>query len=104
MARESESGLPIEPVCGPDTQADSGPGREARRAREVPLHPGRVPVDVHRPAVDDAPARRFRHGEESNARYKQLIATGTMGLSVAFDLALSPTQMGHDPRRADRER
>jgi len=30
---------------------------------------------------------------ESNARYQQLIANGTMGLSVAFDL---PTQMGHD--------
>jgi len=30
---------------------------------------------------------------ESNARYKQLIANGTTGLSVAFDL---PTQMGRD--------
>ncbi|WP_440578087.1 methylmalonyl-CoA mutase family protein [Streptomyces sp. AC154] len=30
---------------------------------------------------------------ESNARYKELIANGTTGLSVAFDL---PTQMGHD--------
>ncbi|CAM5587523.1 methylmalonyl-CoA mutase family protein [Streptomyces hirsutus] len=30
---------------------------------------------------------------EPNARYQQLIANGTMGLSVAFDL---PTQMGHD--------
>ncbi|MFE1785776.1 methylmalonyl-CoA mutase, partial [Streptomyces sp. NPDC059506] len=35
----------------------------------------------------------FGTATESNARYKQLIANGTMGLSVAFDL---PTQMGHD--------
>ncbi|HBF80048.1 MAG TPA: methylmalonyl-CoA mutase, partial [Streptomyces sp.] len=35
----------------------------------------------------------FGTATESNARYKQLIANGTAGLSVAFDL---PTQMGHD--------
>jgi len=35
----------------------------------------------------------FGSAEESNERYKYLIANGTMGLSVAFDL---PTQMGYD--------
>jgi methylmalonyl-CoA mutase N-terminal domain/subunit len=35
----------------------------------------------------------FGTAAESNERYKQLIAAGTMGLSVAFDL---PTQMGYD--------
>ena len=35
----------------------------------------------------------FGTATESNARYRQLIAHGTTGLSVAFDL---PTQMGHD--------
>ncbi|TBO54626.1 methylmalonyl-CoA mutase, partial [Streptomyces kasugaensis] len=35
----------------------------------------------------------FGTARESNARYRQLIAHGTTGLSVAFDL---PTQMGHD--------
>ena len=35
----------------------------------------------------------FGTAAESNARYQQLIAHGTTGLSVAFDL---PTQMGHD--------
>lgn len=42
----------------------------------------------------------FGTAEESNARYKQLIASGGTGLSVAFDL---PTQMGldsDDPRAA----
>ena len=37
------------------------PGDAARQAGGVPLHPGRLPVDVHRPAVDDAAVRRLRH-------------------------------------------
>ena len=35
----------------------------------------------------------FGNAEESNARYRYLLAQGTTGLSVAFDL---PTQMGYD--------
>jgi methylmalonyl-CoA mutase N-terminal domain/subunit len=35
----------------------------------------------------------FGTAEESNARYKYLLANGTSGLSVAFDL---PTQIGYD--------
>jgi methylmalonyl-CoA mutase N-terminal domain/subunit len=36
----------------------------------------------------------FGTAEESNARYRYLLAAGQTGLSVAFDL---PTQMGYDP-------
>src|ERR1700757_1427793 len=36
----------------------------------------------------------FGTAEESNRRYRYLLAQGTTGLSVAFDL---PTQMGLDP-------
>ena len=43
--------------------------------------------------MDHAPVRGLRHRAESNARYRELIANGTAGLSVAFDL---PTQMGYD--------
>src|SRR5205823_11389533 len=35
----------------------------------------------------------FGTAAESNARYRSLLAAGTHGLSVAFDL---PTQMGYD--------
>src|SRR5262245_2513949 len=35
----------------------------------------------------------FGTAEESNARYRYLLANGVTGLSVAFDL---PTQMGYD--------
>ena len=37
------------------------PGDPARRAGRVPVHPRRLPDDVHRPAVDDAAVRRVRH-------------------------------------------
>ncbi|MFN9519349.1 MAG: methylmalonyl-CoA mutase [Bacteroidota bacterium] len=39
----------------------------------------------------------FSTAEESNKRYKYLLANGTMGLSVAFDL---PTQIGYDSDHA----
>ena len=39
----------------------------------------------------------FGTAAESNARYQQLLAAGTTGLSVAFDL---PTQMGYDSDEA----
>jgi methylmalonyl-CoA mutase N-terminal domain/subunit len=39
----------------------------------------------------------FGTAEESNQRYQYLLAQGTMGLSVAFDL---PTQLGYDPDHA----
>jgi methylmalonyl-CoA mutase N-terminal domain/subunit len=39
----------------------------------------------------------FSTAEESNRRYRALLAGGTSGLSVAFDL---PTQIGYDPDHA----
>jgi methylmalonyl-CoA mutase, N-terminal domain len=39
----------------------------------------------------------FASAEESNARYRYLLAEGVSGLSVAFDL---PTQIGYDPDHA----
>ena len=39
----------------------------------------------------------FGSAEESNARYRFLLARGQSGLSVAFDL---PTQIGYDPDHA----
>ncbi|HYM12779.1 MAG TPA: methylmalonyl-CoA mutase family protein, partial [Bryobacterales bacterium] len=39
----------------------------------------------------------FGTAEESNSRYRYLLAQGTTGLSVAFDL---PTQMGMDSDHA----
>ncbi|MCW8218867.1 MULTISPECIES: acyl-CoA mutase large subunit family protein [Streptomyces] len=93
MTRESESGLPIEPVYGPDAL-------DGWRAEEKLGEPGAYPFTrgVYPSMYTGRPWTMrqyagFGTATESNARYKQLIANGTAGLSVAFDL---PTQMGHD--------
>ncbi|MFJ5828595.1 methylmalonyl-CoA mutase [Streptomyces sp. NPDC093089] len=93
MARESESGLPIEPVYGPDALDGWDPDRKLGEPGAYPFTRGVYPsMYTGRPWTMRQYAG-FGTAVESNARYKQLIANGTMGLSVAFDL---PTQMGHD--------
>ncbi|MBW8701338.1 Methylmalonyl-CoA mutase [Streptomyces sp. MBT84] len=93
MARESESGLPIEPVYGPDALEGWDPAGKLGEPGAYPFTRGVYPsMYTGRPWTMRQYAG-FGTATESNARYKQLIANGTMGLSVAFDL---PTQMGHD--------
>ncbi|GEB60510.1 methylmalonyl-CoA mutase [Streptomyces gardneri] len=93
MARESESGLPIEPVYGPGALEGWDPAGKLGEPGAYPFTRGVYPsMYTGRPWTMRQYAG-FGTASESNARYKQLIANGTMGLSVAFDL---PTQMGHD--------
>ncbi|QKW08778.1 methylmalonyl-CoA mutase [Streptomyces sp. NA04227] len=93
MARESESGLPIQPVYGPPDLEDWDPAPKLGEPGAYPFTRGVYPsMYTGRPWTMRQYAG-FGTAVESNARYKQLIAHGTMGLSVAFDL---PTQMGHD--------
>ncbi|MDH6225394.1 MULTISPECIES: acyl-CoA mutase large subunit family protein [Streptomyces] len=93
MARESESGLPIEPVYGPGDLEGWDPAGKLGEPGAYPFTRGVYPsMYTGRPWTMRQYAG-FGTAVESNQRYKQLIANGTMGLSVAFDL---PTQMGHD--------
>ncbi|MFD7936320.1 methylmalonyl-CoA mutase [Streptomyces sp. NPDC059755] len=93
MTRESESGLPIEPVYGPEDLAGWDPAGQLGEPGKYPFTRGVYPsMYTGRPWTMRQYAG-FGTAVESNARYQQLIANGTMGLSVAFDL---PTQMGHD--------
>ena len=92
MARESESGFPIEPLykagdLAPDLEERlGGPG-------EYPFTRGVYPsMYTGRPWTMRQYAG-FGTAKESNERYRHLVAQGTGGLSVAFDL---PTQMGYD--------
>src|SRR3954447_22268789 len=90
--RLSESGEPIRPIYGPD---DLDPGLAARLGApgEYPFTRGVYPnMYVGKPWTMRQYAG-FGTAKESNERYKQLVAAGTGGLSVAFDL---PTQMGYD--------
>jgi len=93
MARMSESGDPIEPVYGPKALQDFDPDRDLGEPGEYPFTRGVHPtMYVSRPWTMRQYAG-FSTAADSNRRYRQLIAAGTTGLSVAFDL---PTQMGYD--------
>jgi methylmalonyl-CoA mutase, N-terminal domain len=93
MAAVSESGEPIEPVYEPKALADFDPPRDLGEPGEYPFTRGVYPtMYVTRPWTMRQYAG-FSTAADSNRRYKQLIAAGTTGLSVAFDL---PTQMGYD--------
>src|SRR4051794_6806872 len=97
MVRESESGLPVEPVYGPDTLKGFDAEGQLGTPGEFPYTRGVYPsMYTGRPWTMRQYAG-FATAKESNERYKQLIEAGTTGLSVAFDL---PTQMGYDSDEA----
>jgi methylmalonyl-CoA mutase N-terminal domain/subunit len=85
---DAESGFEIKPVYdGPDVPGAVG------RPGEYPYTRGVYPTMYTKRPWTMRQYAGFGTAAESNARYHQLLAAGTMGLSVAFDL---PTQMGYD--------
>src|SRR6478609_5946093 len=93
MGRESESGLPVEPVYGPGDPPGFDPAVKLGEPGRYPFTRGIYPgMYTARPWTIRQYAG-FATARASNERYHQLIAAGTTGLSVAFDL---PTQMGFD--------
>ncbi|MEU9974816.1 methylmalonyl-CoA mutase family protein [Streptomyces sp. NPDC051014] len=93
MVRESESGLPVEPVYGPSALAGWNPAEQLGEPGAYPFTRGVRPTMYAGRLWTMRQYAGFGTAAESNARYRRLIAHGTTGLSVAFDL---PTQMGHD--------
>ncbi|MFF3379956.1 methylmalonyl-CoA mutase [Streptomyces sp. NPDC002680] len=93
MTRESESGLPIEPAYGPGALVNWDPAEKLGEPGAYPFTRGVYPTMYTGRPWTMRQYAGFGTAAESNARYRQLIAHGTTGLSVAFDL---PTQMGHD--------
>ena len=88
--RRAESGFEIKPVY------DSAPADLAERLGEpgsFPYTRGVYPTMYTTRPWTMRQYAGFGTAVESNARYHALLAAGTMGLSVAFDL---PTQMGYD--------
>ncbi|MFE2915758.1 methylmalonyl-CoA mutase [Kitasatospora indigofera] len=91
--RRTESGLPVEPVYGPEALRGWDPAERLGEPGAYPYTRGVYPsMYTGRPWTMRQYAG-FGTAAESNARYRQLIAGGGTGLSVAFDL---PTQMGYD--------
>jgi methylmalonyl-CoA mutase N-terminal domain/subunit len=90
--RTSESGFPIKPVYDEgDLPADLAD--RAGRPGQYPYLRGVYPTMYTSRPWTMRQYAGFGTATESNARYRQLLAAGGHGLSVAFDL---PTQMGYD--------
>lgn len=88
----TRSGLQIEEVYSPQTQGEVSTATE--KPGEYPFTRG-VQKDMYRGRLwTMRQYAGFGTAEESNRRYHYLLAQGTAGLSVAFDL---PTQLGYDP-------
>ncbi|XVU24792.1 acyl-CoA mutase large subunit family protein [Actinoplanes sp. CA-054009] len=86
----AESGFEIKPVYRP---GDVPPDAPIGEPGEFPYTRGVYPTMYTKRPWTMRQYAGFGTAAESNARYHQLLAAGTMGLSVAFDL---PTQMGYD--------
>ena len=86
----AESGFEIQPVYRADDVAADVPLGEPG---EYPYTRGVYPTMYTKRPWTMRQYAGFGTAAESNARYHQLLAAGTMGLSVAFDL---PTQMRYD--------
>ena len=84
--------MPRKPVYGPaDLPGD--PERDLARPGEFPFTRGIHPNMYTGRLWTMRQYAGFGTAEETNARFRQLLAAGQMGLSTAFDL---PTQMGYD--------
>jgi methylmalonyl-CoA mutase N-terminal domain/subunit len=89
----TESGLPFRQVYGPDALDGWDPGTQLGEPGSFPYTRGVYPTMYTGRPWTMRQYAGFGTAVESNERYRQLLAAGTTGLSVAFDL---PTQMGYD--------
>jgi len=90
---ETSSHIPVQPLYTPSDLAGSDYDRDVGYPGEFPFTRG-VQATMYRGRLWTM--RQYAgmgDAEESNKRYKYLLAHGTTGLSVAFDL---PTQIGLD--------
>src|SRR6266508_1746551 len=88
----AESGFPLQPVYrAEDLPKDLG--ERLGEPGEYPYTRGVYPTMYTERPWTMRQYAGFGTAVESNRRYRQLLAAGTMGLSVAFDL---PTQRGYD--------
>src|SRR4051812_18166427 len=90
----SISGQPIDRLYTADTVADLDYARDLGDPGQYPYTRGIHPTGYRGKLWTMRQFAGFGTPEETNARYKALLAAGGTGLSVAFDL---PTLMGRDP-------
>ncbi|MEY4322271.1 MAG: hypothetical protein RL410_52, partial [Actinomycetota bacterium] len=87
----SESGFPIQPVYGANPAFD--PAQSLGAPGVFPFTRGIYPTMYSERVWTMRQYAGYGTAKETNARFRALIAAGTTGLSVAFDL---PTQLGLD--------
>ena len=88
------SGRPIDELYTPDSIASVDYARDLADPGAFPYTRGIHPTGYRGKLWTMRQFAGFGTPEETNGRYKQLLAAGGTGLSVAFDL---PTLMGRDP-------
>ena len=89
---EAASGFPFEPIYDASSVAE-GLKERLGTPGEFPFTRGVYPTMYRGRPWTIREYAGFGSPEEANARFRDLIAQGNAGLSVAFDL---PTQMGYD--------
>jgi methylmalonyl-CoA mutase N-terminal domain/subunit len=90
---KTSSGIPVDVVYGPESVAWRDIETEIGTPGEFPFTRGIQPTGYRGRLWTMRQYAGMGDAEESNKRYKFLLANGTAGLSVAFDL---PTQIGYD--------
>ena len=88
------SGRPVEPLYTPEDTAGLDYVRDLNDPGGFPYTRGIHPTGYRGKVWTMRQFAGFGTPEDTNARYKELLANGGTGLSVAFDL---PTLMGRDP-------
>jgi methylmalonyl-CoA mutase N-terminal domain/subunit len=88
------SGRPIDRLYTPESIPDLDYSRDLSDPGQFPYTRGIHPTGYRGKLWTMRQFAGFGTPEETNARYKALLAAGGTGLSVAFDL---PTLMGRDP-------
>jgi methylmalonyl-CoA mutase, N-terminal domain len=91
--RETDGGLPIEPVISPGDLEGWDAERDLGYPGEFPFTRGIYPTMYRGRLWTMRQYAGFGTARESNRRYRYLLEQGQTGLSIAFDL---PTQIGMD--------
>ena len=88
------SGIPLKPIYTPNDVKDLDYLREISFPGEYPYTRGIYPLMYRARLYTMRQYTGWGTAEETNKRWKYLLAHGETGLSAAFDL---PTQLGYDP-------
>ena len=91
--RATRSGLPIDPVYGPPQGCDDPRFERIGWPGEFPFTRGLYPNGYRGRPWTIRQFAGFGNAQQTNERYRMLLAAGGGGLSVAFDM---PTLMGRD--------